>query len=68
MDIPNANYIPGVTLFDAGVRYQPTAKLTFILNVSNLTDKEYWQYYRVGDGLLLGEPRLIAISAKYAFW
>ena len=63
----NTHYIPGVTLFDAGLRYQPMDRLTLNLNVSNLADTRYWEYYRTGDGLLLGAPRTVAFSAKYSF-
>ena len=67
VNIPNTHYIPGVTLFDAGLRYQPMDRLTLNLNVSNLADTRYWEYYRTGDGLLLGAPRTVAFSAKYSF-
>lgn len=67
VDLPNTHSIPDVTLLDAGVRYRPLDRLTLTLNVSNLTDEHYWQYYRVGDGLLLGDPRLYAFSARYTF-
>jgi iron complex outermembrane receptor protein len=67
VDSANANYMPDATTFDTGLRYQPLIldhKATLILNVSNFLDRRYWTYYRSGDGLLLGEPRLFAFSAK----
>ena len=68
VNTPNTQFLEGVTLFDAGLRYQPTSKLTCNLNVSNVADTHYWQYYRSGDGLLLGDPRMVAFSVKYDFF
>jgi len=65
VDVPNTQYMPGVTLFDAGLRYQPIKRLILTLNVSNLADTRYWEYYRTGDGLLLGAPRVYAVSIRY---
>ncbi len=67
VSLPNTSFIPNVTTFDAGLRYQPTAKLAFNLNVSNMLDKYYWSYYNNGQGLILGDPRLCSFSAKYTF-
>jgi iron complex outermembrane receptor protein len=67
VNVPNTQNIPGVTLFDAGLRYQPMERLTLNLHVSNLADTRYWEYYRSGDGLLLGAPRTVAVSAEYFF-
>jgi iron complex outermembrane receptor protein len=68
VNTPNTEFLEGVALFDAGLRYQPTSKLTFNLNVTNLADTRYWSYDRGGtDGLLLGDPRMIAFSIKYSF-
>jgi iron complex outermembrane receptor protein len=72
--IPNTQYLPSVTTYDAGLRYQYKDKVTVNLNVANLTDESYWSYYRDGsdgitggDGLLLGDPRTISFSVKYMF-
>ncbi|WP_418180651.1 TonB-dependent siderophore receptor [Aliarcobacter lanthieri] len=61
----NTNYVPSYTLFDAGLRYKtkidkyPT---TFIVNVQNLTDKDYW-----ASNSVLGDPRTVAFSMKMEF-
>jgi len=70
VDALNSAYFPEAITCDAGLRYQPALyghKTSFILNVTNLLDKRYWSYYRSGDGLLLGEPRLVAFSAKLSW-
>lgn len=73
VNIPNEDYIPATTTFDAGLRYQPTEDLTVNFTVSNLLDEHYWAYYRnqgdgAGeDGLMLGDPRLFSASVKYSF-
>ncbi|QKF58243.1 TonB-dependent siderophore receptor [Aliarcobacter lanthieri] len=64
-DIYNKDKIPSYTLYDAGLRYKtkfdkfPT---TFLLNVSNLTGKDYWASSRY-----LGDPRSVAFSMKMEF-
>ncbi|WP_418179476.1 TonB-dependent siderophore receptor [Aliarcobacter lanthieri] len=61
----NTDKIPSYTLYDAGLRYKtkfdkfPT---TFLLNVSNLTGKDYW-----ASNLYLGDPRSVAFSMKMEF-
>ncbi|MCG3657965.1 TonB-dependent siderophore receptor [Aliarcobacter butzleri] len=61
----NTNYVPSYTLFDAGLRYKtkldkyPT---TFIVNVQNLTDEDYW-----ASSSVLGDPRTVAFSMKMEF-
>ncbi|RBQ28746.1 TonB-dependent siderophore receptor [Aliarcobacter vitoriensis] len=61
----NNDKMPSYTLYDAGLRYKtkldkyPT---TFLLNVSNLTGKDYW-----ASGDYLGDPRSVAISLKMDF-
>lgn len=53
------------TLYDAGLRYKtkldkyPT---TFLVNVSNLTGKDYW-----ASANYLGDPRSVAFSMKMEF-
>lgn len=67
VDSANTDYLDGATTYDLGVRYQIRAvgrKLTFNLNVSNLFDKAYWTYYRSGDGLALGAPRVASFTVK----
>jgi len=70
VDALNTTYFPEAVTWDAGLRYQPSIyghRASFNLNVTNLLDKRYWAYYRSGDGLLLGEPRLFAFSAKLSW-
>ncbi|MDR2030678.1 MAG: TonB-dependent receptor [Azoarcus sp.] len=67
VDNMNNDSLKGATTFDVGARYLTSAasqKLTFNLNVSNLFDKAYWSYYRSGDGLFLGAPRVVSFSVK----
>lgn len=61
----NTDKIPSYTLYDAGLRYKtkldryPT---TFLLNVANLTGKDYW-----ASSTYLGDPRSVAMSMKMEF-
>jgi iron complex outermembrane receptor protein len=67
VDSANLSYLDGSTTYDAGLRYRThlgTQKLTLNLNVANLFDKAYWTYYRSGDGLSLGAPRTVSLTAK----
>jgi len=67
VDALNTSYMSGATTFDTGLRYQPLIwghRITLNLNLTNIFDKRYWSYYRSGDGLLLGAPRLVSFSAK----
>lgn len=64
-DGANTDIIPSYTVYDGGLRYKtkldkyPT---TFIMNVTNLTDKKYWR-----SSTSFGEPRNIAFSMKMEF-
>ncbi|MFW2605527.1 TonB-dependent siderophore receptor [Aliarcobacter butzleri] len=64
-DGANTDVIPSYTVYDGGLRYKtkldkyPT---TFIMNVTNLTDKKYWR-----SSTSFGEPRNIAFSMKMEF-
>ncbi|MFY4742327.1 TonB-dependent siderophore receptor [Aliarcobacter butzleri] len=64
-DGANTDVIPSYTVYDGGLRYKtkldkyPT---TFIMNVTNLTDKKYWR-----SPTSFGEPRNIAFSMKMEF-
>jgi len=67
VDSANLSHLDASTTYDAGLRYQThlgAQKLTLNLNVSNLLDKAYWTYYRSGDGLSLGTPRIVSLTAK----
>lgn len=64
-DGENTDVIPSYTVYDGGFRYKtkldkfPT---TFIVNVTNLTNKTYW----IGNSAF-GEPRNLAFSMKMEF-
>ncbi|RZV13334.1 TonB-dependent siderophore receptor [Aliarcobacter butzleri] len=64
-DGANTDVIPSYTVYDGGLRYKtkldkyPT---TFIMNVTNLTDKKYWR-----SSTSFGEPRNLAFSMKMEF-
>lgn len=64
-DAANTDVIPSYTVYDGGFRYKtkldkyPT---TYIVNVTNLTNKEYWR-----SSTSFGEPRNIALSMKVEF-
>ena len=64
-DGANTDVIPSYTVYDGGLRYKtkldkyPT---TFIMNVTNLTDKKYWR-----SPTSFGEPRNLAFSMKMEF-
>jgi iron complex outermembrane receptor protein len=67
VDPTDVHFFEGATIFDTGMRYEPKLarhKLAFNINVTNVGNKHYWTYYRSGDGLQLGEPRLVAFSLK----
>ena len=67
VDAANTDYLDGAATYDAGIRYQTEVaqeRLVLNLNVSNLLDTAYWTYYRSGDGLLLGAPRIVSFTAK----
>ena len=67
VDALNTDYLDAAATFDAGLRYQPELyghKVDVNLTVSNLFDTAYWAYYRSGDGLLLGAPRVVSLSLK----
>jgi iron complex outermembrane receptor protein len=71
VDTLNTGFIPDVTTFDAGLRYEPELwgrRTSFDLTVSNLFDKNYWgSVSDYGEGLLLGSPRIISFSARVSF-
>ncbi|MFC3941850.1 TonB-dependent receptor [Pseudomonas gingeri NCPPB 3146 = LMG 5327] len=64
-DESNDNSLPAFTTFDAGARYRMRLSennLTLRMNVSNLTNKEYWL-----NSSYLGDPRTLAFSAQLEF-
>nr|WP_313956650.1 TonB-dependent receptor [Aliarcobacter butzleri] len=57
--------LPSYTLYDAGLRYKTKLEkypTTFLLNVANLTGKDYW-----ASSSYLGDPRSVAFSMKMEF-
>ncbi|OGS37545.1 MAG: hypothetical protein A2293_11405 [Elusimicrobia bacterium RIFOXYB2_FULL_49_7] len=64
VNFPIASYIT----VNTGLRFEPMiagVKTTFSLTVSNLANEHYWSYYRsASEGLCLGLPRIISLSAK----
>lgn len=64
-DEANHDSLPSFTTFDAGARYKMQVAqndLTLRVNVSNLTNKEYWL-----NSFYLGDPRTVAFSAQFEF-
>jgi iron complex outermembrane recepter protein len=69
VDALNTSFMAPATIFDAGLRYEPVVygrKLTFNLTVSNLFNTSYWASFNTG--MLLGAPRIIALSGKIPLW
>jgi iron complex outermembrane recepter protein len=70
VDARNTDYLDAATTVDAGLRYEPEVlghKVSAALTVANVFDKRYWAYFRSGDGLLAGAPRVVSVSVK-ATW
>ncbi|MBD8573290.1 TonB-dependent receptor [Pseudomonas syringae] len=64
-DLANDYDLPAFTTFDAGARYRMNISqndLTLRMNVSNLTNKEYWL-----NSSYLGDPRTVTFSAQLEF-
>lgn len=67
VDATNTDWLDAATIFNAGLRWEPTIsghKITAALNVDNLFDKSYWTYFRSGDGSLLGALRVVSFSLR----
>jgi iron complex outermembrane receptor protein len=67
VDSTDTQFMPGSTVCDAGLRYEPEIarhKASLNINITNIGNDRYWTYYRSGDGLQLGEPRTISFSLK----
>ncbi|SEH51156.1 TonB-dependent receptor [Magnetospirillum fulvum] len=70
IDTANTKFIHEVATVDLGMRFTPDIEghpVVANLGVTNLFDTAYWAYYRDGEGLLLGQPRLLSLSVK-ATW
>jgi iron complex outermembrane receptor protein len=67
-DNANLTFAPGYALLDASVSYQPLPALSFDLALRNLADKTYAvALANNGAQWLLGSPRSIELTARYAF-
>lgn len=67
-DLNTLSY-PDVTTGDVGLRYMTSLagyRTTYRINVSNVTDKNYWTS-KGGSMLYLGSPRTLAASVSFAF-
>jgi iron complex outermembrane recepter protein len=67
VDPVNSDWLAGAALYEVGARASGLwagHRLSANLNVQNLLNTAYWSYYRAGDGLLLGAPRVYAFSAR----
>ena len=67
-DAGNTSYVPAVTLFDAGLRFQRRSGVvdtSWRLAVSNLAGTDYWTT-RAGI-LYLGAPRVFSASGTIRF-
>ncbi len=70
VDSTNAHFIDGSTVFDTGLRYEGIIlkhDLKLAINATNIGDKSYWATYYSGDGIILGQPRIVSFSAKFAW-
>ena len=67
VDAYDTQFMPGSTVYDAGLRYEPKIarhRSSFNLNLRNIGNAHYWTYYRSSDGLQLGEPRTVSFTLK----
>lgn len=68
IDDLNQGFIPGYTIYAAGVRYVSQLmgrRTTWQLNVDNLADKRYWS--AAGTRLAVGTPRTLRAGLKVDF-
>jgi iron complex outermembrane recepter protein len=69
VDALNTGFMAAAMIFDVGLRYEPVVygrRFTFNLTVSNVFDTAYWASYN--SGMLLGAPRVVALSGKIPLW
>lgn len=59
--------VGGYTLVNLMARYDVTERLQAALNVSNATDKVYYQQFGFYDGLIYGTPRATTLTVRYRF-
>lgn len=68
IDDLNQGFIPGYTIYAAGVRYVTQVmgkRTTWQLNIDNLADKRYWS--AAGTRLAVGTPRTLRAGLKVDF-
>lgn len=68
IDDLNQGFIPGYTIYAAGVRYVSQLmgrRTTWQLNIDNLADKRYWS--AAGTRLAVGTPRTLRAGLKVDF-
>jgi iron complex outermembrane receptor protein len=59
--------LPSYTLFNLLGSYEPTSQLKFTLNVSNVTDKDYYPSSYARIWVTPGQPRAFTLRAAYKF-
>jgi iron complex outermembrane receptor protein len=67
VDTANTDALAGAAIYEVGARASGLwsgHRLSANFNVQNLLNTGYWTYFRSGDGLLLGAPRVYTFSAK----
>lgn len=70
VDAQNSGFIPGYTLWDAGVSYETLVgqvPTIFRLHARNLTDKYYYAGVYYSGGLEVGRGREVFLSAAFNF-
>jgi iron complex outermembrane receptor protein len=70
VDSTNAHFLDGATILDTGLRYEGgllNHYLKLAVNATNVGNKSYWATYYSGDGIILGQPRVVSFSAKYVW-
>ena len=66
LDNLNINYLPAYTVFAGGARYKTMIagqRVSFQVNVENLTDKRYWSAAN-GGFLAVAMPRTVSFALK----
>jgi iron complex outermembrane receptor protein len=67
VDAANTDALAGAAIYELGAKASGLLsghRMSAHFNVQNLLNTGYWTYYRSGDGLLLGAPRVYTFSAK----
>ncbi|MEN5266301.1 TonB-dependent siderophore receptor [Stenotrophomonas sp. TWI587] len=70
VDAQNSGFIPGYTLWDAGISYDTKVggtPTTFRLHGKNLTNKYYYASALYQGGLMVGRGREVFLSAQFRF-